>query len=465
MSEESSTVQENTNNKSNQNQQQEFSVDLLRVYYDRLFPYNEMYDWFSYGNNSMSPALNSVIDKSFFHCREWSFTIENDVYIRYQCFQGLDEFRDSIRKHQPHKIDIGAVFNALPKDHTTIKPELFKPIQRELVFDIDMTDYDTIRTCCEGANICNRCWPFMTMAVKILDQSLREDFGFQHILWIYSGRRGVHCWVCDKSARYLNNEARSAIVDYLTIDTSFADSLLSSKSYENSDKHIKNSFTGSLHPLMRRSYETLESYFERYIADEKGQGLLVSKDNCIKILNTLPSDPIRKSLYDRWERSFDGTVKISGAEKWRHIVSETSNVTKKNKKENAQEIENWRIKLVLSFCYPRLDANVSKAINHLLKSPFCVHPKTGRVCIPIDPENADTFNPFSVPTIRNLCAEIDSYDNNILNSNDTINDTSKTSLKSAISYFESNFMKKLRTSIRVEFKDLLERKNAIKVEF
>jgi len=60
-----------------------------------------------------------------------------------------------------------------PKDHHTIKAEAFKPVERELIFDIDMTDYDDVRTCCSGAKICPRCWSFMNMAVKVVDTALR----------------------------------------------------------------------------------------------------------------------------------------------------------------------------------------------------------------------------------------------------------------------------------------------------
>lgn len=99
-----------------------------------------------------------------------------------------------------------------------------------------MNDFDEVRTCCTGAGICSKCWPFMTVFIKVTDHILRgmlytlnflnyifiniiiiEDFGFQHILWVFSGRRGVHCWVCDPRARKLSLEARRSIVEFLSI--------------------------------------------------------------------------------------------------------------------------------------------------------------------------------------------------------------------------------------------------------
>ena len=62
--------------------------------------------------------------------------------------------------------------------------------------------------------------------------------------------------------------------------------------------------------------------------------------------------------------------------------------------------------IVLQYTYPRIDAEVSKHRNHLLKAPFCVHPKTGRVCVPIDPEHVEDFDPESVPTVAQLMQEL-----------------------------------------------------------
>lgn len=358
-----------------------------------------MFKWLSYGNYKESPHEINGVDSEYFPHREWSFTID-DIYIRYQSFKDKNDMISAIKKHQPHKIDIGAVFTGCPKDHKTIQPELFKPLERELVFDIDMTDYDDIRTCCKGAEICKKCWPYMTMAIRVVNRALKEDFSFKHMLWVFSGRRGVHCWVCDPEARQLPNDARAAIVDYLSVSTG---------SSENSDKKLKNTFT-SIHPMIHKAYDILDTYFEKYIADESGQGLL-SKDNFVKILNKLPNENIREELYDLWNKN----PKITGAEKWRQIKVKTSaddnhqNLSSKKKRINYPELEAWRYELVFTHCYPRLDANVSKTQNHLLKSPFCVHPKTGKVCIPIDPNNPDAFDPFNVPTLKTLCHEVYNY--------------------------------------------------------
>lgn len=107
--------------------------------------------------------------------------------------------------------------------------------------------------------------------------------------------------------------------------------------------------------------------------------------------------------------------------------------------------------IILQYTYPRIDAEVSKHRNHLLKAPFCVHPGTGelprssallnhdtsypspalvasvfgpprpralwgfypfanivgRVCVPVNPSLVDEFDPDTVPTVGDLLNELD----------------------------------------------------------
>ncbi|PWA63545.1 hypothetical protein CTI12_AA354330 [Artemisia annua] len=44
---------------------------------------------------------------------------------------------------------------------------IFAPVERELVFDIDISDYDDARYCCSRVDVCD-CWPLMTIAIKVL---------------------------------------------------------------------------------------------------------------------------------------------------------------------------------------------------------------------------------------------------------------------------------------------------------
>ncbi|KAL6958897.1 hypothetical protein U1Q18_040242 [Sarracenia purpurea var. burkii] len=116
---------------------------------------------------------------SYFGRREFSFTLDNDIYLRYQSFKSASELEKSINEKCPVKIDIGPVYNVDPaKRHAYAQAgdNCFTPVERELIFDVDITDYDDVRYCCKGADVCLDCWPLMTVVIKVIDTALRASF-------------------------------------------------------------------------------------------------------------------------------------------------------------------------------------------------------------------------------------------------------------------------------------------------
>ena len=286
------------------------------------------------------------------------------------------------------------MYSTNPRDKKSLRRgAVLKPLMKEVVLDIDMTDYDAIRTCCEGANICSRCWAWMRVAIKVLDNALREDFGWKHILWVYSGRRGVHAWICDRSARHLDDRTRTAVATYLECI----------KGGDGKGKKV--SLRRPLHPLFERSLKMLRETFQNDIL--KGQDPWKEDNRANNLLNLIPDSTLRTALEKKWANDPGRSSHL----KWSDIddlASDRDNISSTFEPRTLREAKQ---DIVLEYTYPRLDANVSKHLNHLLKSPFCVHPKTGRICVPIAADEVDSFDPQQVPTVTELLRDVDTYSN------------------------------------------------------
>ncbi|KAI6216484.1 DNA primase domain containing protein [Aphelenchoides fujianensis] len=342
-------------------------------YYAHLYPAKLICQWLAYGKKP-----NDYLAR-----REFAFIFENDAHHRYQTFTLAADLQTALSRRVPHKIDFGAVYNAQPKDYKST-PD-FRPQERELVFDIDLTDYDDVRGCCREATVCQQCWKFIVLAAKILNVVLRNHFGYRHMLWIFSGRRGMHCWVADEGARRLENNDRSAVAAYLSFR-------LNELPY---DAEFVHPYAADVRP------EINELVVEQgWLTDERLR------------------EALHKYCKDEPTRDFIQQA-MRGDEpktRWRLLKTLCDEATYRAELERPRgpkppEITDERIHFLRTFVLdrlnPRLDSNVTTATNHLLKSPFCVHPKTGLVAVPFDVERAADFRIDEVPRVDLLVAELD----------------------------------------------------------
>ncbi|MCJ1384231.1 hypothetical protein MMC17_007347 [Xylographa soralifera] len=388
--------------------------EVMLAFYQRLFPFRPLFQWL---NHSMKPS------NDFAH-REFAFTLANEAYLRYLSFPSSDLLRKDVLRLNPARFEIGPVYSTNPRDRKTLrKASTFKPIAKELVFDIDLTDYDEIRTCCDKANICHKCWNFVTMAVKVVDAALREDFGFEHILWVYSGRRGAHAWISDKKAREMDDNKRRALAGYLEV--------IKGGSQSGKKVNVKR----PLHPHLVRSLDILKDHFQKDILEDQDPWATPEKTE--HLLQLLPDKGLNDALRKKW----DSAPGRSSSSKWADIDSLAKAGVSRTL--DSKALLEAKKDIILEYTYPRLDVEVSKKLIHLLKSPFVIHPKTGRVCVPIDTEKLERFDPLGVPTVTELLGEIDEWD--ALKGKEEegdgevkkLQDYEKTSLKPYVEYFKS----------------------------
>lgn len=74
------------------------SPEALRAFYNRLYPFPAIYKWLN--QNDQAPS------RLFTH-REFAFTLEGDIYLRYQSFKDEKEFKSQVLKHVPTRFEIG----------------------------------------------------------------------------------------------------------------------------------------------------------------------------------------------------------------------------------------------------------------------------------------------------------------------------------------------------------------------
>lgn len=205
-----------------------------------------------------------------------------------------------------------------------------------------------------------------------------------------------------------------------------------------------------------RSLDILKEHFQRDILEN--QDPWAESVKAERLLQLLPDKLLNELLRKKW----DADPGRSSVSKWADIDALAK--TGASKTLDGRALLEAKQDIVFEYTYPRLDVEVSKKQIHLLKSPFVIHPGTGRVCVPINTKTLAQFNPLGVPTVTDLLGEIDTFDEKSIaekNGFEKSQDYEKTSLRPYVEYFKTYVAGLLRD----EKSEIREREHDYTMEF
>jgi DNA primase small subunit len=318
----------------------------LKYYYTYVFPYEVFVKWLS--KHSTQPLPHREI--AFF----WG-----DLPQRYLEFVDAKQLQKFMIDKVPDKLDIGPVYAESRESRPT------KPIEKQLVFDIDINDYDkepfkSRNNCCEKLSMCTKCFCIMICAMKVINYYLTVCFDFKEYTWIFSGRRGVHCWVSDSSVLTYTDAMRGKVAEYIIFQERYL--LDNNPIYA----HLYDTI---LLPCFENELLVTQNYFE-------------TKEQCSEFIKYYFKSEIdiQGKIEFIWNKNFDDE---KSSDRWKSLVDLITTGTIKG-------LGIILKRIVFDKVYPKLDHKVTTGLRHLLKAPYSVHPSTGNVCVPITTDSKIT---------------------------------------------------------------------------
>ncbi len=304
----------------------------LKTYYELYYPFQSIHQ--------MACGFDVV---NFSKTREIAFYWQTPS--RWHAPQ-IDEktLKSLVSSKIPLRLEMGCVYSVPVEERPYVGKTGMVPMQKELVFDLDIDEsYDRFRCCeCTDTKYCKKCWPLITAQAHVIDVLLKKVYNFKHILWVYSGRRGVHCWVLDRRAMHMTERARLLLVNNFC--EHYKNDILFVSRNENmyySDAH-KTKLPRSVSKYL---CEVLCAHFRAYVTANLEEIFCLTSKTFATI----------ESICVAWKLKAEDLKAYANDEKKLFDF--------------LFDIRNYPllVSLAVQFCYPRIDAPVTQHMMHLLK--------------------------------------------------------------------------------------------------
>eukprot|EP00961_Rhodomonas_salina_P209690 2831196-Rhodomonas_salina.1 len=325
---------------------------------------------------------------------------------------------------KPKKIEFGASYSISPKNRFGASKGDFYVKERNLIFDLDLSDYVQKDNDSQGSGALaiqnlgmlttehldplhpdfSKSWRFAKVAMDVLFETLKQDFGFKKIIFNFSGRRGWHCVVFDERARRMGTErsknryfntlsAYTAVSNYLELKLSDGYKALKSSPYidrvrarvDQEMPFILVEQEDTAFPAAVREITQSSDLYDVLLAEVKKGGDDVWTNVKRKVTDWVRDDQRKNASVPLSEQ----TIEVQTLNKW-SMCNGVSEIA---------------LDIATLLVGPRLDKNVTTSAEHLMNGPLSIHCKTNLLCVAIDP--LGDFVPENVPHIDNIMEALD----------------------------------------------------------